>query len=214
MACKVVSNTLSLFFANSASCTHCPWLAETQRDEIKRRGHTAARRHRRSLGCFPGVSTQTHVSATWLRSVPDLPTTGIASTRGCAYDKITAKKRASDQESRQREPVVNTNRTSFDVLALLTTKVGGRALSKYPANQNLYSQGDPADSVFYIHKGKVKVTVISERGKGSHRRDPRTGRILRRGSNDREAVALGFSHHNDDVRNCAAREGHYGTSPP
>ena len=36
---------------------------------------------------------------------------------------------------------------------------------KYTENQILYSQGDPADSVFYIYKGKVKVSVISERGK-------------------------------------------------
>jgi CRP-like cAMP-binding protein len=32
-------------------------------------------------------------------------------------------------------------------------------------NQILFSQGDPADSVFYIHSGKVKVAVTSERGK-------------------------------------------------
>jgi CRP/FNR family cyclic AMP-dependent transcriptional regulator len=28
-----------------------------------------------------------------------------------------------------------------------------------------FSQGDPADSVFYIQRGKVKVTVVSEQGK-------------------------------------------------
>ena len=38
-------------------------------------------------------------------------------------------------------------------------------LSNYQENQIVYSQGDRADSVFYIHKGKVKVVVISERGK-------------------------------------------------
>ena len=38
-------------------------------------------------------------------------------------------------------------------------------MSKYKENQILYSQGDPADSVFYIHRGKVKVTVISKLGK-------------------------------------------------
>ena len=32
-------------------------------------------------------------------------------------------------------------------------------------NQIVFSQGDLADSVFYIHDGKVKVTVISEQGK-------------------------------------------------
>jgi CRP/FNR family cyclic AMP-dependent transcriptional regulator len=38
-------------------------------------------------------------------------------------------------------------------------------LSKYQENQIVYAQGDPADSVFYIRKGKVKVTVNSKRGK-------------------------------------------------
>jgi CRP/FNR family cyclic AMP-dependent transcriptional regulator len=32
-------------------------------------------------------------------------------------------------------------------------------------NQIVYAQGDPADSVFYVHDGKVKVTVLSEQGK-------------------------------------------------
>jgi CRP/FNR family transcriptional regulator, cyclic AMP receptor protein len=32
-------------------------------------------------------------------------------------------------------------------------------------NQTIFSQGKPADSVFYIQKGKVKVTVVSEQGK-------------------------------------------------
>jgi CRP/FNR family transcriptional regulator, cyclic AMP receptor protein len=38
-------------------------------------------------------------------------------------------------------------------------------LVEYQENQIVYSQGGPADSVFYIHTGKVKVTVISKLGK-------------------------------------------------
>ena len=41
----------------------------------------------------------------------------------------------------------------------------GRSLGRYRKGQIVFSQGDPADEVFYIQKGKVKVTVISERGK-------------------------------------------------
>ena len=41
----------------------------------------------------------------------------------------------------------------------------GRTISTYRKNQNVFSQGDIADSVFYIQKGKVKVTVVSEHGK-------------------------------------------------
>ena len=54
---------------------------------------------------------------------------------------------------------------SFDVMEFLTRRSSGLTSSNYQANQIVYSQGDPADSVFYIHKGKVKVTVTSERGK-------------------------------------------------
>ena len=59
----------------------------------------------------------------------------------------------------------NTKHSSFDVMGLLTQHDARWALSKYHENQIVYSQGDPADSVFYIHKGKVKVSVVSKLGK-------------------------------------------------
>src|SRR5580704_8203705 len=54
---------------------------------------------------------------------------------------------------------------SFDPKTFLAKADGGRSISKYRKNQIVFSQGDPADSVFYIQAGKVKVTVISEQGK-------------------------------------------------
>jgi CRP/FNR family cyclic AMP-dependent transcriptional regulator len=54
---------------------------------------------------------------------------------------------------------------SFDVMGLLTQHNTRWNLSKYQENKIVYSQGDPADSVFYVHTGKVKVTVISKLGK-------------------------------------------------
>ena len=54
---------------------------------------------------------------------------------------------------------------SFDVMGLLTQHNTRWTLSRYKENQIVYSQGDPADSIFYIHRGKVKVTVISKLGK-------------------------------------------------
>src|ERR1035438_7241859 len=59
----------------------------------------------------------------------------------------------------------NPNPASFDVMGFLMQRGPKRTLSKYRANQIVYSQGDAADSVFYIHTGKVKVTVTSSRGK-------------------------------------------------
>jgi CRP/FNR family transcriptional regulator, cyclic AMP receptor protein len=53
----------------------------------------------------------------------------------------------------------------FDPKAFLAKADGGRTISKYQRNQIVFSQGDLADSVFYIHDGKAKVTVTSEQGK-------------------------------------------------
>ena len=53
----------------------------------------------------------------------------------------------------------------FDPKVFLSSVNGGRTKAEYPKNQILFRQGDPADAVFYIQKGKVKVTVISEQGK-------------------------------------------------
>ena len=54
---------------------------------------------------------------------------------------------------------------SFDT-KLFLAKVGeGRSIGKYRKDEIVFSQGDPADAVFYIQEGKVKVAVVSERGK-------------------------------------------------
>jgi CRP-like cAMP-binding protein len=65
------------------------------------------------------------------------------------------------------ELVVQTDakRSSFDVMGLLAQHNARWSLSKCKENEIVYSQGDPADSVFYVHAGQVKVTVISKLGK-------------------------------------------------
>ena len=56
-------------------------------------------------------------------------------------------------------------RPSFDPKAFLAKVGEGRSIDTYRKDQIVFSQGDPADAVFYIQKGKVKVTVVSEQGK-------------------------------------------------
>jgi CRP/FNR family transcriptional regulator, cyclic AMP receptor protein len=53
----------------------------------------------------------------------------------------------------------------FDPKVFLAKVNGGRVISNYRKDQTVFRQGDPADSVFYIQSGKVKITVISEQGK-------------------------------------------------
>jgi CRP-like cAMP-binding protein len=54
---------------------------------------------------------------------------------------------------------------SFDPKSFLAKVGEGRSVGRYSKDRIVFTQGDPADSVFYIQKGKVKVTVISEHGK-------------------------------------------------
>jgi CRP/FNR family transcriptional regulator, cyclic AMP receptor protein len=54
---------------------------------------------------------------------------------------------------------------SFDPKIFLAKVGEGRSIVRYLKDQTVFSQGDPADAVFYIQLGKVKVTVVSEQGK-------------------------------------------------
>jgi CRP/FNR family transcriptional regulator, cyclic AMP receptor protein len=56
-------------------------------------------------------------------------------------------------------------RVSFNPKSFLAKVGEGRSIGEYREDQIIFSQGDPADAVFYIQKGKVKVTVVSEQGK-------------------------------------------------
>jgi CRP/FNR family cyclic AMP-dependent transcriptional regulator len=53
----------------------------------------------------------------------------------------------------------------FSVEVFLSTIDGQRSVSEYRKNEKVYSQGDAANSVYYVKSGQVKVCVISERGK-------------------------------------------------
>ena len=53
----------------------------------------------------------------------------------------------------------------FDPQNFLAHVGEGRSIAKYRPAAKIFVQGDVADSVFYIQKGKVKVTVVSQHGK-------------------------------------------------
>jgi len=53
----------------------------------------------------------------------------------------------------------------FDPKAFLSKVGTGKTIVKFEKNQPIFEQGDMADAVFYIQKGSVKLTVLSEHGK-------------------------------------------------
>ena len=63
-------------------------------------------------------------------------------------------------------PVVAAKKLSkFNPTAFLSTMDGGRKIAAFPKKQPIFVQGDSSDAVFYIQKGKVRLTVVSESGK-------------------------------------------------
>jgi CRP/FNR family cyclic AMP-dependent transcriptional regulator len=57
------------------------------------------------------------------------------------------------------------SKVTFDPKTFLAIVGDGKTIAKYQKDQIVFSQGDVADAVFYIQKGKLKLSVISERGK-------------------------------------------------
>jgi CRP/FNR family cyclic AMP-dependent transcriptional regulator len=54
---------------------------------------------------------------------------------------------------------------TFDPKVFLSGANGGKRLVKYRTGGTIFAQGDPADSLFYIHDGKVKLSVVSRQGR-------------------------------------------------
>lgn len=54
---------------------------------------------------------------------------------------------------------------SFNPKAFLGRPGLGRTIKQYSKNEEIFTQGEAAGSIFYIQKGKVKATVLSEQGK-------------------------------------------------
>ena len=53
----------------------------------------------------------------------------------------------------------------FDPKAFLAKVGAGKTILNFEKNQHVFRQGDVANAVFYIQKGSVKLTVLSEQGK-------------------------------------------------
>jgi CRP/FNR family transcriptional regulator, cyclic AMP receptor protein len=56
-------------------------------------------------------------------------------------------------------------RASFDPKEFLAKVGDGKTVAEYQKDQIVFAQGDAAEAVFYIQKGRVKLTVVSEHGK-------------------------------------------------
>jgi CRP/FNR family transcriptional regulator, cyclic AMP receptor protein len=71
----------------------------------------------------------------------------------------------AEMSERSTDTKTARGRRRFDPASFFETAAKGRAIVKHRKSEIIFSQGDNADAVFYIKKGKVKVTVVSKQGK-------------------------------------------------
>jgi CRP/FNR family transcriptional regulator, cyclic AMP receptor protein len=62
-------------------------------------------------------------------------------------------------------PVEKPAKDAFDPKSFFAKVGAGKTVLEFHKNQHVFKQGDVADTVFYIQKGKVKLTVLSDQGK-------------------------------------------------
>ena len=75
------------------------------------------------------------------------------------------KKKSMPSDKRRASVAVPENGHAVDWETLLAGLNGGKSVLEYGAHRNIFLQGDPADSVFYIRQGEVKLSVTSQQGK-------------------------------------------------
>src|SRR6202047_3474991 len=56
-------------------------------------------------------------------------------------------------------------KNSFDAQVFLQSVGASRRVEEFRKKQAIFSQGEPADSIMYLQKGSVKLTVVNEGGK-------------------------------------------------
>jgi len=96
---------------------------------------------------------------------------GVTANRKLHSDVVTSNRKdqaevATALKKGQPEVItVNKETQPVDWEALLAGINGGKTVIEYTENRIIYKQGDPADAIFYLRRGKVKLGVTSQQGK-------------------------------------------------
>src|SRR5664279_4491828 len=61
--------------------------------------------------------------------------------------------------------VGNAVKNLFDPKVFLAKVGAGKTILEFHKNQKVFAQGEVADTIFYVQKGRIKLTVLSEQGK-------------------------------------------------
>jgi CRP/FNR family cyclic AMP-dependent transcriptional regulator len=85
-------------------------------------------------------------------------------------------------------------KSDFDPRKFLATIGEGRKVVAFPKRQTVYAQGDPADAVFYIQAGKIRLTVVSKIGKEATLGILGVGQFFGEGSLAGQALRMGSAN--------------------
>src|SRR5690349_10911703 len=118
----------------------------------------------------------------------------LRSDQNLSREAVMSRAPTKSKPTKQDISRKTTGISQFDPAAFLATAAPGRDISRHAKKGVIFAQGDDADAVFYIKKGKWK---------GSCCRSPGTGRICRRRIPDRTAETFGDSVRNDGMRDDA-----------
>ena len=91
----------------------------------------------------------------------------------------------------------------FDPRKFLATIGDGRKVVGFPRKQTIFGQGDVADAVFYIQKGKVRLSVVSKTGKEATLGILTEGQFFGEGSLAGQSLRMGSA---TAMTDCAARD--------
>jgi CRP/FNR family transcriptional regulator, cyclic AMP receptor protein len=89
---------------------------------------------------------------------------------------------------------IQSSKGPFDPEAFLGQADAGKTIETDEKNQKIFGQGDVADTVFFIRKGKVKITVLSEHGKEAVVGIFAEGQFFGEGCLDKMEVRTATSH--------------------
>ena len=96
-----------------------------------------------------------------------VPMASLREFKGSTKIAVLAPIEQKSQRTRNstRPPPAPKNGRKFDPQVFLDTIGEGRKALLFPKKQTIIAQGDPADAVFYLRTGKVRLTVVSKTGK-------------------------------------------------
>jgi CRP/FNR family transcriptional regulator, cyclic AMP receptor protein len=117
-------------------------------------------------GRFPDAKSLVQKPAIYLRGLPRSSWPGKTWPRARLFRTLLACKIAKIGSTAGTMPDMSDNtHQAFDPKEFLARVGEGKTIAEFGKDQVVFTQGDAADTIFYIQKGQVKVVVISEQGK-------------------------------------------------